>query len=89
MTTSSIRLIAALPLFLLVPFFVTPALGEDTDPVEEAIAALDAQRYAEALERITPLADAGDARAQNILGALSFVSFSVISWQARKMELGR
>ena len=70
MTTSSLRLIAALPLLLLVPFFVAAAPGEDTNPIEQAIAAMEEQRYAEALERITPLADAGDARAQNILGGL-------------------
>lgn len=70
MTTSSFRLIAALLLGLLLLLFVAPALSADTDPVEQAMAAANEQRYAEALELITPLANEGNPRAQNILGAL-------------------
>ena len=70
MTTSSARLIAALLLGLLVLFFIAPALSDDTDPVEQAIAAAGEQRYAEALELVTPLAKEGNPRAQNVLGVL-------------------
>ena len=70
MTTSTFRLIAALLLGLLLLLFVAPALSADTDPVEQAIAAANEQRYAEALELITPLANEGDPRAQNVLGVL-------------------
>ena len=70
MTTSSTRLIAALLLGLLILFFVAPALSEEPDPIEQAIAAAREQRYAEAMELVTPLANEGDPRAQNIVGAL-------------------
>ena len=68
MTTPTVRLIAALLLGLLVLFFIAPALSDDADPIEQAIAAANEQRYAEALELITPLANEGNSRAQNALG---------------------
>jgi hypothetical protein len=67
MTTSSYRFIAALLLGLLLLLFIAPTAGADTDPLDQAKTFIEEQRYAEALDLIVPLADAGNADAQNVL----------------------
>lgn len=70
MTTSSSRLIAVILLGLFLLLLLAPALGANVDPLEQARAAIDEQRYSEAVELIVPLARNGDATAQNMLGIL-------------------
>ena len=77
MTTSTYRVFAALLLGLLVLFFIAPALGADTSPVDQAKAAIEAQRYDEALELIVPLADAGNTDAQNVLAIMYIQGWGV------------
>ena len=70
MTTSSLRLIAALLLGLLFLFFLVPALNADTDPLKQIETAIEEQRYADALALLMPLAEEGNAEALNTLGGL-------------------
>lgn len=70
MTTSGFRLITALLLGLLLLLFLVPTVSADANPIEQAIAAANEQRYDEALELVTPLANEGNPQAQNMLGAL-------------------
>jgi TPR repeat protein len=47
-----------------------PGLGAEAPSVEEVTRAIDAGRYDEAVAMVRPLAEAGSAEAQNILGGL-------------------
>lgn len=67
MTTSSYRFIAALLLGLLLLLFIAPTVSADADPLDQAKTFIEEQRFAEALDLIVPLADAGNADAQNVL----------------------
>lgn len=70
MTSSGHRLITALLLGLLLLLLFSPALDADVDPLDQARAYIDEQRYAEAVELVAPLASEGHSGAQNILGIL-------------------
>jgi TPR repeat protein len=67
-------LFAAAILLLLLP---SPAFAQQCTPLEEAVISVNEARYADALELLKPLAENGDADAQNILGGLYIQGWGV------------
>jgi len=67
-------LIAAAILLLLLPSI---ALAQSCTALEEAVIAVNEGRYADALEMLQPLAEAGDGDAQNVLGGLYLQGWGV------------
>ncbi len=77
MTITSVRLAAALLTSILCFFLMATAPASGPDPIDEAMSAINEQRYADALELLVPLADEGNGRAQNMLGVLYIEGWGV------------
>lgn len=67
-------LVAAVVLLLLLP---SVARAQVCTPLEEAVLAVNEARYADALQILQPLAEQGDADAQNVLGGLYIQGWGV------------